>query len=135
MNRQYQFYNEQPRDVTRPHRDEEKLADDELIAATWRELERSYSPTSERVCIRTDPPRTMTDGGIILPEYHQGIAGGLPKGKTVWGTVLAVGPDVHLLKPGDRVAYPRGSWMWLHKMNDDTLVGLIKESCIHLSAA
>ena len=126
------YYKEESRDVTIPRSEEEQKPFDEFLAESWAECDKTYKPLLNVVFVRTDLPKRVSDGGIIMPKYHDGLSGGLPKGKTVWGTVLAVGPEAHLVKAGDRVAFPRGSWMWLHKMKDGSRVGNIKEEWIHL---
>ena len=129
MPRPNRFYNEAPRTVTVPP--EEPVAFDELLKSVWEEIERSYEPLRDQVFFKTDLPRTMTEGGLYLPPAHDGLTGGLPQGKTVQATVLAVGPEAYEVSPGDRIAFPRGQMIWWHKLKDGTRVGSISEEHIY----
>ena len=62
-------------------------------------------PLKDNVIIEPRKESNETPGGILLPDRAQNI----PK----FGTVRFVGPDVHVLKPGDTVVLP--TW------NDDEL--------------
>lgn len=52
-------------------------------------------PTLSRVLIHLDPGVQETPSGLFLPPSAQQI--------TQHGLVLAVGPDQHSIRPGDRV--------------------------------
>lgn len=57
-------------------------------------------PTTNKVIIRADKPKTQTESGLYVPEE---------KWKTLppKGTVVSVGPKVTTVKAGDRVIFER----------------------------
>lgn len=59
----------------------------------------TQSPTRDRIIIETDKPKEKTDFGLLLNEDWKSL---LPT-----GTVLAVGPGVLDVRPGDRVVFER----------------------------
>jgi co-chaperonin GroES (HSP10) len=99
----------------------------ELVAATWAELGHSVEAVGSRVFLRTDSPRTQTDGGIYLPpELATQYGQRLGSKALVTGTVLSIGPECRLpIKIGDRIMFFRLPFGWTYKLNDDTLVGWI----------
>jgi hypothetical protein len=108
------------------------------VQATWAELGvQGVRPTRSMVFLRTEKPRLMTDGGIIMPNATGGFYGGLPKGRFVWATVLVCGPDCHEVQAGDIVLFGRGHFArWgdtaagRQALEDGALVGWIDESNI-----
>lgn len=56
-------------------------------------------PLTDKVLIQADPPRETTKGGLYVTEEWKTLP---PTGK-----VLAVGPDVTAVKPGQRVQFER----------------------------
>lgn len=57
-------------------------------------------PTSNKILIEADKPKTKTDGGLYIPEQDW-------KTLPPTGTVMAIGPDVTTVKVGDRVLFER----------------------------
>lgn len=60
-------------------------------------------PIFDRVVLLEDDPKEMVAGGIVVPAIAQE--------KTKTATVMAVGPYVQHVKPGDHVIHTRYSGM------------------------
>lgn len=58
-----------------------------------------FKPRQDRVLVKPDDVEEITAGGIIIP--NQSKMAEVPSR----GIVLAIGPEVDDLKPGDRVLY------------------------------
>ncbi len=81
-----------------------------------------YKPTQDRVLVRRHAPEERTEGGLYIPEKA--------KNKATTGTVLAVGPGVHVagcgfvettVKPGAVVLFGKYSGSELAE-GDDLIV-------------
>lgn len=57
------------------------------------------TPLDNRIIVLEDTPASVSKGGIILPEES--------KTKPYTGVVLAVGPQVEVVKLHDQVRYPK----------------------------
>lgn len=56
-------------------------------------------PLADRVVVTRVPPKTMTAGGLHIPESSQE--------KTYEGHVTAIGPKCRTLEVGDKILYDR----------------------------
>lgn len=68
-------------------------------------------PTRDIVLIKADPVKEKTESGILLKENWKSLP--------LTGEVIAVGPEVETIKPGDRVGFTRYASVILE--NDERL--------------
>lgn len=73
------------------------------------------TPLQNRIFVHMDEPETVTQSGIILTEGE--------KPHAVFGSVVAIGPEVKDVKVGDRILFTRYTGDTV-KHNDETLVTL-----------
>lgn len=101
-------------------------------AETWAEIGTTPRPLRSVVFVRTEAPRRVSEGGIVLPTQVAGYYAGLPRGRFAYATVLVAGPDCHEVKEGDVVLFGRGYLArWRDEpMPDGTLVGWMDEDKI-----
>jgi len=109
----------------------------DIVADTWKKLGKKMRVLRDQVLLRTDVPRTVSEGGIILTSKESNFYQGLPNvdvpGRETaykWATVVGVGEGVHCVKVGERVAFPRGLFVRYQELSDKSLVGLIREDYI-----
>mmetsp|Transcript_140472 Transcript_140472/g.199128 ORF Transcript_140472/g.199128 Transcript_140472/m.199128 type:complete len:101 (-) Transcript_140472:217-519(-) len=69
-----------------------------MLRVAARQLAKKYQPLGARVLIARDVQKTQTDAGIIIPESSTK--------KLNEGNVVAVGPQVETIKPGNKVLLP-----------------------------
>lgn len=110
--------------------DETNVNDFERIAATWKEIGQSARPLRKMVFVRTEllPERV---GLIYIPPDQRGNYSQLPHKVLMRALVLSTGPGCKVLKPGDRIAFPRLFFARWHHMEDRTLVGWVDEENVH----
>lgn len=108
---------------------------DDIVNDTWKAIGKTLRATGEQLFIRTHKPRTQTAGGIHLPaktsDFYQGLPNyGVEGRATAYrrGTVVSVGPDVHLVKVGDSIIFPRAVFIGYKELDDSSRTGWIKES-------
>jgi co-chaperonin GroES (HSP10) len=78
----------------------------------------NYQPTRNIILIKADPARTQTTSGLYIQEDWKTVP---PS-----GTVVAIGPEVTTVVPGDRVLFARYAALI---MEDD--LRLVVEGHIH----
>lgn len=85
-----------------------------------------FKPLTNRVIVVKDKPQEKTAGGIIMADPSRQVI--------TQGFVLATGPDVKELKPGDRVLFgPRAGTAVsilgeeLHMFLEDDIYGVFVE--------
>lgn len=100
-----------------------------LVAKTWAEIGKTVRPLRRMVFVRSEVFNNKTASGLLyLPGKVHGFYGGLPHMRTVYGTILAVGPETSV-KVGERVAFTRLFFaVWLPLMEEGAFVGWINEN-------
>jgi chaperonin GroES len=89
---------------------------------------RTIRPIKDRVLVRQDPAKEMTNGGLYLPDATREL-------NVDVGTVLAAGPDVKSVTVGDRVMFTRRpashlgevseEWQDLLMLRDEDMNGVL----------
>jgi hypothetical protein len=100
-----------------------------LVADTWAEIGRKARPLRRMVFVRSEVFNNKTASGLLyLPGKIHGFYGGLPHMRTLYGTILAAGPDATVMV-GERVAFTRLYFaIWLPLMEEGAFVGWINEN-------
>jgi hypothetical protein len=102
-----------------------------IVEDTWAELECHVRPLRRLVLVRTEKPRTITTGGIILPCSDQGFYDGPMHLRLITAVVLAAGPDADSdLTPGVRIGFQRRFFARWQELEDHTMVGWVDDSQI-----
>lgn len=77
-------------------------------------MEQKIRPLKDRVLIRRSSAETKTKSGLIIPDNAQE--------KPIQGEVLAIGPEVKDLEPGNVVLFGKYSGSEIHNAEDEVLL-------------
>jgi len=102
----------------------------ELIDAAWEEVGYRLQPLKDRIFVKTDPPETMF-GSIHLPASRVSFYSSFGNERDVKATVMAVGPKVRDVYPGDRICFQRLHFGHIKRLADLTYVGWVTEYGVH----
>jgi hypothetical protein len=100
------------------------------VEQSWQECDvKKVRPLRSMVFLRTHPPETMTESGLLhRPPSALNWLSGPAHLKIIHATVLDVGPKTRNVRKGDVVCFTRMYFSWWKKMEDRTMVGWIDES-------
>ncbi len=108
-----------------------------LIEKTWQEIGFRVRPLRRLVYIRTEQRPYKSHGGIWFPPSSADFFA-RDKAKIdveIYARVLAVGPQVRFVKPGDRIFISRLYFAWLRKLEDGNFMGYVDEDNVFGFAA
>lgn len=101
----------------------------EIIEQTWGEIGWRAKPLKRWVFVRTEllPDKI---GSLYLPPTLRGNYAQLGHKVLMRALVLSTGPQCRILKPGDRIAFPRLFFARWHYLEDKSLAGWVDEDNI-----
>lgn len=113
---------------------------EDIVQDTWQKLGARMEVTTSKVFLRTEIPRRVTKGGIILPDriasFYYGVPNADVPGRVPsikWGWACAVGPDALIVREGLRIGFPRAWFMPYKRLRDGSYTGWIYEANIYLA--
>lgn len=77
-------------------------------------MEPKIRPLKDRVVVRRSSAEEKTKGGLIIPDNA--------KEKPIQGEVLAIGPDVKDIEPGNVVLFGKYAGNEIHNAEDEVLL-------------
>lgn len=92
---------------------------------------RTYRAFGSRVIVYVPPPPSVTPNGVLLTTRESWTLRGLPHLYLVTrALVVAVGPRVTDIRPGDRIFFPRTNFGWLQNVDRREYLGYIERRYI-----